>query len=197
MAGGNTIDDHELAFSLVSEIVGAHRIAVTGFVKCSGGHLACNGTVELRNGQRFHQCFCGEEGFIDGVIKTIEANHRSIQPELAATSPTQAPEKEVGGGSDMTALPTSSETTNPKRLSASENSRRRNLCSQSVLLHSLFARRLVVDPDIPQSPGRPHDDAIDAEFPDRDETSLGGPSERDAMAAFVKRYNAENRFPSG
>ena len=58
------------------------------FIKCAGGHLACNGTVEIRSGRRFHQCFCGNAGFIEGTIKTIEANQRAIeQTAVASTNP--------------------------------------------------------------------------------------------------------------
>jgi hypothetical protein len=43
----------------------------TGFVKCSSGHLACDGTVQIRSGSRFHQCFCGNAGFISGTIESF------------------------------------------------------------------------------------------------------------------------------
>lgn len=59
-----------------------------GFVRCHAGHFACDGTVEIRSGRRFHQCFCGSAGFIEGVIKTIEANERVI--DVASSSQVSA-----------------------------------------------------------------------------------------------------------
>ena len=39
---------------------------------------------------RFHQCFCGNAGFIEGTIKTIEANQSAVETEPDATkTPTQ------------------------------------------------------------------------------------------------------------
>jgi hypothetical protein len=57
----------------------------SGFVKCSGGHLACDGTVQIRNGRRFHQCYCGCAGFIEGSIKTIEVDQHtfSVEPNVS------------------------------------------------------------------------------------------------------------------
>jgi hypothetical protein len=40
----------------------------SSFIKCAGGHLACDGTVQIRKGRRFHQCYCGNAGFIEGEI---------------------------------------------------------------------------------------------------------------------------------
>ncbi len=57
--------------------------SATSFIKCAGGHLACDGTVEMRSGRRFHQCFCGNAGFIEGAIKTVEANQSVLQREAA------------------------------------------------------------------------------------------------------------------
>jgi hypothetical protein len=61
----------------------------SSFIRCSGGHFACDGPVEMRSGRRFHQCFCGNAGFIEGTIKTVEANQSSlsIEPEAATTPP--------------------------------------------------------------------------------------------------------------
>jgi hypothetical protein len=53
----------------------------SSFIKCSGGHLACDGTVQMRNGRRFHQCYCGSAGFIEGAIKSIEANQHTFTAE--------------------------------------------------------------------------------------------------------------------
>jgi hypothetical protein len=61
----------------------------SGFIKCGAEHLVCDSTVETRNGRRFHQCFCGNAGFIEGTIKTIEANQRIF--EQANVAPTDSP----------------------------------------------------------------------------------------------------------
>jgi hypothetical protein len=58
----------------------------SNFIKCGAGHLVCDSTVEMRNGRRFHQCFCGSAGFIEGTIKTIEAE----QATVASTKPISA-----------------------------------------------------------------------------------------------------------
>ena len=60
----------------------------SGFVKCSGGHLACDGTVQMRSGRRFHQCYCGSAGFIEGSIKTIEVDQHtfSVEPKMSRSS---------------------------------------------------------------------------------------------------------------
>jgi hypothetical protein len=58
----------------------------SNFVKCGAGHLVCDSTVETRSGRRFHQCFCGSAGFIEGVIKTIEADQRTIEKTDTASS---------------------------------------------------------------------------------------------------------------
>jgi hypothetical protein len=59
----------------------------TSFIQCRGGHFACDGTVEIRSGRRFHQCFCGNAGFIEGTIKTIEASQSIFQVERDAAKP--------------------------------------------------------------------------------------------------------------
>jgi hypothetical protein len=43
------------------------------FVSCSGGHLACDATIELRNVRPFHQCFCGHAAPCEGVDTGKEA----------------------------------------------------------------------------------------------------------------------------
>jgi hypothetical protein len=55
--------------------------SATSFVSCSGGHLACDGSAQLRGGRRFHQCFCGSAGFITGTIKSVEGKRLSIEAE--------------------------------------------------------------------------------------------------------------------
>ena len=59
----------------------------SSFVHCRGGHFVCDGTVEIRNERRFHQCFCGNAGFIEGTIKTIEANQSTLEIEPDAAKP--------------------------------------------------------------------------------------------------------------
>jgi hypothetical protein len=53
--------------------------------------------MEMRNGRRFHQCFCGNAGFIEGFIKTIDANQRTIEETVSASSnpPSVTPVKEA------------------------------------------------------------------------------------------------------
>jgi hypothetical protein len=60
----------------------------SSFVACSGGHLACDGTAEVRDGRRFRQCFCGHAGFISGTIKTVESRRLSVAADPGA--PTRA-----------------------------------------------------------------------------------------------------------
>jgi hypothetical protein len=61
--------------------------SASGFVSCAGGHLACDGTAKLRDGRRFHQCFCGHAGFITGTIKTLESKRLSVEAEVASPNP--------------------------------------------------------------------------------------------------------------
>jgi hypothetical protein len=61
----------------------------SSFVHCRGGHFACDGTAEIRSGRRFRQCFCGSAGFIDGTIKTIEANQSVLETEPEVAKPSQ------------------------------------------------------------------------------------------------------------
>jgi hypothetical protein len=62
----------------------------SGFIKCGAGHLVCDSTVELRNGRRFHQCFCANAGFIAGTIKTIEANQHTFERVAVASTKTSS-----------------------------------------------------------------------------------------------------------
>lgn len=48
----------------------------SSFVKCGGGHLACDGTVEIRNGRRFRQCFVATQHSFLEQSKTLMANNR-------------------------------------------------------------------------------------------------------------------------
>lgn len=79
----------------------------SSFIHCRGGHFACDGTAEIRSGRRFHQCFCGNAGFIEGTIKTIHANHSVLQAELNAAKPPAQPSTEVAEKTvPMNLLPT-------------------------------------------------------------------------------------------
>lgn len=75
----------------------------SSFVSCAGGHLACDGTAELRNGQRFHQCFCGHAGVITGRIKTLKSNRLSM--EAIAASPPVAEHQRLNSERSDVALP--------------------------------------------------------------------------------------------
>jgi hypothetical protein len=61
--------------------------SATSFISCGGGHLVCDGAIELRNGRRFHQCYCGHAGFIEGSIKTYSAHHHSVDAEVGNAPP--------------------------------------------------------------------------------------------------------------
>jgi hypothetical protein len=74
----------------------------TSFIRCHGGHFACDGTVKIRNGRRFHQCFCGNAGFIEGEIKSFEAKETTVSidpvtPKHRQTESTIVPEKSSNG----------------------------------------------------------------------------------------------------
>jgi hypothetical protein len=56
--------------------------SASSFVLGACGHLACDGTTELRNGHRFHQCFCGHAGFVSGTIKAFEGKRLSVEREI-------------------------------------------------------------------------------------------------------------------
>jgi len=67
----------------------------SSFVSCRGGHLACDGSSSLRNGQKFHQCFCGHAGIITGTIKTVESNRLSVSETPSATTPSPPDQRSV------------------------------------------------------------------------------------------------------
>jgi transcription elongation factor Elf1 len=56
----------------------------TSFVSCTGGHLACDGQTEMRNGGRFHQCSCGAAGLITGAMKSITDKRLSVEAQSPA-----------------------------------------------------------------------------------------------------------------
>jgi hypothetical protein len=75
------------------------------FVACAGSHLACDGTAELRNGRRFHQCFCGQAGFISSTpMKTLESKRISVKAEVSSPTQPVAERKGQSGSADI-ALP--------------------------------------------------------------------------------------------
>ena len=56
--------------------------------RCSGGHLSCDGTAEVRNGRRFHQCFCGNAAFISETpMKTLESTRLSVDRDEFSPKP--------------------------------------------------------------------------------------------------------------
>jgi hypothetical protein len=77
----------------------------SSFVACAGGHLACDGTAELRNGQRFHRCFCGSAGFIQGTMRTVESKRLSVEAELHGPNSPAASNQELRSRSADMALP--------------------------------------------------------------------------------------------
>jgi hypothetical protein len=78
--------------------------SAAGFVSCSGGHLACDGTAKLRDGRRFHQCFCGRAGFISGTIKTVESRRLSVEADVGSRSEGPEPTKTATSRSDVALL---------------------------------------------------------------------------------------------
>jgi hypothetical protein len=76
--------------------------SASSFVSGACGHLACNGTDELRNGRYFHQCFCGHAGFISGTIKSFKDTRLSVEREV--DSP-KRPGPDASGSDDVLRLP--------------------------------------------------------------------------------------------
>jgi hypothetical protein len=68
----------------------------SSFVKCSGGHLACDGPGEMRNDRHFHRCFCGAAGYIEGHIESFHDRRQSVAP--GATPKQSAPTVRVRSG---------------------------------------------------------------------------------------------------
>jgi hypothetical protein len=79
--------------------------SASSFVSCGGGHLACDGTIQVRKDGRFHQCFCGRAGFIRGMIKTFENERLSVGAEVNPPNvPPAARERQSSKPADV-ALP--------------------------------------------------------------------------------------------
>jgi hypothetical protein len=76
----------------------------SSFVSCGGGHLACDGSAELRSGGRFHQCFCGNAGFITGTIQDLESRRLSLEVEPGAQSLPDAERQPLNSGPPNMAL---------------------------------------------------------------------------------------------
>ena len=79
--------------------------SASSFVSCQNGHLACDGTAELRNGRRLHQCFCGHAGFITGTMKTLESKRISVQAEMVSPKPPVPDPQQQNSRSADVALP--------------------------------------------------------------------------------------------
>jgi hypothetical protein len=86
-----------------------------GFVSCGGGHLPCDGTVQVRKDGRFHQCFCGHGGFISGMIKTYKNERLSVAVEVdRPNAPRAAPPQQNSKTADV-AIPTPAQRLPAKR----------------------------------------------------------------------------------
>jgi hypothetical protein len=64
----------------------------SSFVSGGCGHLTCDGSVKLKEGRRFYQCFCGHAGFLTGTMKTVGGRRLSVEadvgsPKRAVTEP--------------------------------------------------------------------------------------------------------------
>ena len=79
----------------------------SSFVSCTGGHLSCDGTAEVRNGRRFHQCFCGHAAFIsDTPMKTLESKRLSVdREEVSPKPPVPDPRQQNSRSADVALLP--------------------------------------------------------------------------------------------
>jgi hypothetical protein len=79
----------------------------SSFVSCNGGHLSRDGTTQVRNSRRFHQCFCGSPAFIsDTPMKTLESKRLSVdRDEVSPKPPTPDPEQQNRKSADVTLLP--------------------------------------------------------------------------------------------
>jgi len=67
------------------------------FVACAGGHLACDGSAQSRDGRRFHQCYCGAAGFIAGTTKATTAKRLSLEAQPNSLPPPAAESRRPSG----------------------------------------------------------------------------------------------------
>jgi transcription elongation factor Elf1 len=86
-----------------------------GFVSCGGGHLACDGTIQVRKDGRFHQCFCGRAGFISGMIKTYKNERLSVETEVDRSNAPPAVRPQQSSKPADVALPTPAQRLPAKR----------------------------------------------------------------------------------
>jgi hypothetical protein len=75
------------------------------FVSCAGGHLACDGTAEDRDGRRFHRCFCGQAGFISGTLKKLSSTRFSGDADCGSPKLLEAKREQLESKPSKTALP--------------------------------------------------------------------------------------------
>ena len=75
----------------------------SSFVRCSGGHLVCDGATEMRNNRRFYRCFCGTAGYIEGRIESFHDRRQSFEP-AAAPKESEPTGRISSGHSAVTAL---------------------------------------------------------------------------------------------
>jgi hypothetical protein len=75
-----------------------------GFVKCGGGHLACDGSVQVRNGGRFHLCFCGNAGYIFGTIESISGTASTLTDRPEAATKMDHDTLKISSGSNATGM---------------------------------------------------------------------------------------------
>jgi len=75
------------------------------FVSCAGGHLACDGTAEDRDGRRFHRCFCGHTGFISGTLKKLSSTRFSGDTDCGSPKLLEAKRRQLESKPLKTALP--------------------------------------------------------------------------------------------
>lgn len=80
--------------------------SASGLVRGGCGHLACDGTVQLRNGRHFYQCFCGHAGFLSGTIKGFESKRLSVdREEVSPKPPVPDPQQQNNITADVALLP--------------------------------------------------------------------------------------------
>jgi hypothetical protein len=60
--------------------------SASSFVSGGCGHLTCDGSVKLKEGRRFYQCFCGHAGFLTGTMKTVGGRRLSVEAEVGSRS---------------------------------------------------------------------------------------------------------------
>jgi hypothetical protein len=87
----------------------------SSFVSCAGGHLACDGTIQVRNDGRFHQCFCGRAGFISGMIKKFENERLSVEADVDPPNVPPAVRERQGSRPVDAALPAPAQRPPAKR----------------------------------------------------------------------------------